>query len=175
MAEYMAQWGPKGFLTDPSIVVPFTDLSTAFSLNSEYRVDTSGNDPIYVRGRAPQTITLSTKYLSSLGVNPRNQMRQWYDLIGMTYPLYIGGVQFGPPLLQLQSVDLPEFLHDNTGKIIGLDVNITLTEYVGEARTISQKTFDAWTGKTSATDIGPTEKETEALKITITYPTVEVS
>lgn len=175
MAKYMAQWGPKGFLVDPSKIVPFTDLATAFSLNSEYRVDTSGNDPIYVRGRAPQPITFSTTYLSSLGVDPRNQMRQWYDLIGMTYPFYLGGVQFGPPLLQLQSVDLPNFLHDNTGKIIGLDVDITLMEYTGDAKTISQKTFDAWTGKVSSTEVGPSETEIKILKPTITYPTVEVS
>lgn len=172
MPKYQAQWGPKGFLVSTSKLVPFNELSTAFSLNSEYREDTSGNDPIYVRGRAPQTITFSTEYWSALGVDPRNQMRQWYDLIGMTYPLYIGGVQYGPPLLQLTSVDLPEFTHNIKGHIIGLKVNITLAEYTGEERTISQKTFDAWNGSTSATAVGPTERENNILKVTITLPEV---
>ena len=172
MTKYMAQWGPKGFLVDTSKLVPFNDLSTAFTLNSEYRVDTSGNDPIYSRGRALQNITFATEYWASLGVNPRNQMRQWYDLIGMTYPMYISGVQFGPPLLQLISVDLPEFVFDNAGQMLGLKVDITLNEYAGEARTISQKTFDAWNGVQSATDIGPTEKEVEIMKVTVTLPEV---
>lgn len=167
MANYMAQWGPKGFLVSAEKIVPYADLATAFALNSEYRVDTSGNDPIYVRGRAPQTITFTTSYYFAAGVDPRNQMRQWYDLIGMTYPLYIGGVQYGPPLLQLQSVDLPNFILATTGKILGLDVGITLVEYTGDARTISQKTFDAWTGTASAINVGPTEKEKEILKETI--------
>lgn len=173
MAKYLAQWGPKGFLVDPSKIVPFDDLSTAFTLNSEYRLDTSGNDPIYVRGRAPQTIPFSTTYVASLGVDPRNQMRQWYDLIGMTYPMYLGGVQFGPPLLQLTSVDLPDFKLDNTGRILVLEVNLTFDEYTGEAMTITQKTFDAWNGITS--DVGPTERENEILKVTITLPEVSTS
>lgn len=175
MTQYMAQWGPKGFLIDPSKIVPFDGLSTAFSLNSEYRLDTSGNDPIYVRGRAPQSITFKTTYVASAGVDPRNQMRQWYDLIGMTYPMYINGVQFGPPLLQLISVDMPDVTLDNTGRILSLDVNISLAEYTGEAMTITEKTFDAWNGITSALEVGPTERENETLKITITLPTVEVS
>lgn len=175
MANYMVQWGPKGFLVSADKIVPFADLSTAFTLNSEYREDTSGNDPIYVRGRAPQSISFTTSYYAAAGVDPRNQMRQWYDLIGMTYPLYIGGVQFGPPLLQLQSVDLSEFIQDMTGRILGVHMTITLAEYTGDAKTISQKTFDAWTGKTSATEVGPSDKETELLKPTITYPTVGVN
>lgn len=174
MAEYMAQWGPKGFLVSMEKLVPFHDLATAFSLNSEYRVDTSGNDPIYVRGRAPQTVTFATEYYTAAGMNPRNQMRQWYDLIGMTYPMYLGGVQYGPPLLQLKSVDMPEFIHDIKGKIIGVKMNITLEEYLGEAKTISQKTFDSWNGITGASDVGPTEEETKSLKVTVTYPYVGV-
>lgn len=172
MPKYTAQWGPKGFIATTDKLVPFDGLSTAFTLNSEYREDTSGNDPIYVRGRAPQSITFSTTYLASLGVDPRNQMRQWYDLIGMTYPMYLGGVQFGPPLLQLTNVDFPEMTTDNNGRILVLDVNLTFAEYIGEERTISQKTFDAWNGTASATDIGPTERENNILKVTITLPEV---
>lgn len=174
--QYAAKWGPKGFLVSPSKVVPFTDLDTSHSLKAEYHTDTSGPEPINVRGREPQTITFKTKYLSAVGVDPKNQMRQWYDLIGMTYPMYISGRQFGPPLLQLESVDLDGFIHAPNGYIIGVEVSITLVEYNGPEMVISQKTFDAWTGKmdenSEALNAGPSKEEKKAIKIT--YPTIEV-
>lgn len=176
MAQYLAQWGHKGFLTDPSKVVPFNDLATAFTLKSEYHTDTSGKEPVYVRGRELQTITLGTTYLSVLNVDPKGQMRQWYDCIGKTYPLYIGGVQFGPPLLQLTNVDWSNFLFLQTGKIVGVDASFTFKEYIGPEQLISQETFDSWTGKTTATNVGPSKDEKKQLAngITVTYPYVEV-
>lgn len=174
--QYLAQWGHKGFLVSTVKVVPFNDLATAFTLKSEYHQDTTGKEPIYVRGREMQTITCGTTYLKVLGVDPKNQMRQWYDCIGMTYPLYIGGVQFGPPLLQLTRVDWSNFLHAGDGKIIGVDAAITFNEYVGPERLISQETFNSWTGNVSPESAGPSpsEKKQMANGIVVTYPYVEV-
>ena len=174
--KYMAQWGHKGFLVDPTKIVPFNDLATAFTLKSEYHTDTTGKEPVYVRGRELQSITLSTTYLSVLNVDPRNQMRQWYDCIGMTYPLYINGIQFGPPLLQLVQVDWSNFLFLQNGKIIGVDAAIMFNEYIGPEKLISQETFNSWTGNTSPASTGPSksEKQLMANGITVTYPYVEV-
>lgn len=168
--KYMAKWGPKGFLVSKEKISPFTDLSTAHSLKSEYQTDTSGPEPINVRGREQQTITFKTKYLSAAGMDPKSQMRQWYDLIGMTYPLYIGGKQFGPPLLQLKSVEWSNFIFRFDGYIIGVEAAITLQEYVGPEKLISQKTFDSWIGKTDdetseAMDAGPSADEKKTMKI----------
>lgn len=173
--KYIAQWGHKGFLVDPTKIVPFSGLSTSFSLNSEFHTDTTGKEPVNVRGRALQPITFNTTYLSVLNVDPRNQMRQWYDCIGMTYPMYINGIQFGPPLLQLISVDWSNFRHLQNGKIIGVDAAITFNEYIGPERLISQETFDSWTGEASTSQIGPGKDEKKLLAngITVTYPYVE--
>lgn len=173
--QYMVKWGPKGFLVSPEKIVPFTDLGTSHSLKSDYQVDTSGPEPVNVRGREPQTITFKTKYLSAAGVDPKGQMHQWYDLIGMTYPMYIGGKQFGPPLLQLEKANYDNFLYAPNGYIIGVEVALTFNEYVGPERVISQKTFDAWLGKTDerheALNAGPSKDEKNAIKVT--YPWVE--
>lgn len=146
--NYMVKWGHKGFLVNPKKVVPFSGLATSHGLKSEYHLDTASPDKIYVRSRKAQSITFNTTYLTALGMDIKNQMKQWYDLIGMTYPMYIGGRQFGPPLLQLKSVDWSNFILTPTGKIIGVDAAITLEEYVGPERLISQETFDSWTGET---------------------------
>lgn len=173
--KYMAKWGHKGFLVDPTKIVPFNNLATAFTLNSEYHTDTTGKEPVNVRGRAMQGITLSTTYLEVINTTPRNQMRQWYDCIGMTYPLYIGDVQFGPPLLQLVQVDWSNFLFAGNGRIVGVDAAITFREYQGPEHLISQETFDAWTGKTSAMSAGPSKEEKKLLAngIIVTYPYIE--
>lgn len=170
MAEYMAKWGPKGFLVSTDKIVPFSDLKTSHSLKSEYQTDMTGPEPINVRARQAQEITFKTKYLSAAGVDPKNQMHQWYDLIGMTYPLYIGGKQFGPPLLQLISVDWDNFIHAPNGYIIGVDATITLAEYAGEEMTITQETFDSWSSggdkNSDALNAGPTAAEKSSMKIT---------
>lgn len=173
--QYMARWGHKGFLVDPTKIVPFNNLATAFTLNSEYHTDTTGKEPVNVRGRAMQTITLSTTYLEVLNTTPRNQMRQWYDCIGMTYPLYIGDVQFGPPLLQLVQVDWSNFLFAGNGRIIGVDADITFKEYQGPERLINQETFNSWLGEVSPASTGPSpsEKKLMANGITVTYPYIE--
>lgn len=165
--KYMATWGPKGFLAAPDVITSLEDLTTAHSLKSEYHVDNSGPEPVNVRGMENQTIKLKVRYLSATGRDPKNQMRQWYDLLGMTYPMYIGGRQFGPPLLQLKQVDWDNFLFANNGHIIGVDAVVTLEGYVGEAMEISEKTFNAWqekTGTEEAIDAAPSKMEKKSKK-----------
>lgn len=167
MAEkYMATWGHKGFLVSLEKIVPFMDMSTAHSLKSEYHTDYSGAEAVNVRARDTQTITFKTRYLRAAGVDPKNQMRQWYDLLGMTYPMYIGGKQFGPPLLQLIKVEWGNFLHAPDGYIIGADATITLKGYVGDVLKITQKTFDSWTGKSynDALNTKPSAQEKKNMK-----------
>ena len=81
--------------------------------------------------------------------------------------MYIGGRQFGPPLLQLKQVDWDNFLFANNGHIIGVDAVVTLEGYVGEAMEISEKTFNAWQGKTGteeAIDAAPSKMEKKSKK-----------
>lgn len=148
MAGYLAKWGVKGFLISPDKIVPFNNLSTSFALKSENNTDTSGTAPTNTRGRELQTITFSTTYMTATGVDPRKQMKEWYALIGKTYPLYVGGVQFGPPLLQLESVDWSNYQFAPNGTIISVDASITLKEYTGATQTLDAKTQASWTDST---------------------------
>ena len=141
MAGYLAKWGIKGFLISPDKIVPFNNLSTSFALKSENNTDTSGTAPTNTRGRELQTITFTTTYMTATGVDPRKQMKEWYALVGKTYPLYIGGEQFGPPLLQLEKVDWNNYQFAPNGKIISADASITLKEYSGNAQKLDAQTL----------------------------------
>lgn len=139
MASYTAKWGPKGFLVSPDKIVPFNGLSTSFSLKNENNTDTSGTPPKNTRGRESQTITFSTTYMTATGTDPRWQMGEWYGLIGAAYPLYVGGKQFGPPLLQLEKVDWSNYQYAPNGTIIAVDAAITLVEFTGATAPVSSK------------------------------------
>lgn len=126
--DYFAKWGPKGFLASTSKAVPFMDLQTSHAMRDGNNTDTSGEDtPVK---RDAQRITFKTRYLKAAGMDPKAQMSEWYNLIGEKWPMYIGGIQFGPPLLQLEDVTYSNFiLNSKTGEIIGVDAEISLIEW----------------------------------------------
>lgn len=139
MARYMAQWGNKGFLVSPSKIVPLLNVVTGYARKSDTNDDTSGTPTTNTRGLELQTIKLETRYISSAGVNPREQLDDWKKQFGKQYPLYINGKQFGPKLLELDSVDFSNVILDNVGNFIQVDVAVTLVEYVPPTTTVSSK------------------------------------
>lgn len=127
--DYFAKWGPKGFLYSDTKIVPFWGLSTGYALKDGNNTDTSGTEPTNTTGRAAQTITFNTRYALYLGTDPKAQMHEWYDLAEDVWPFYVGGQQFGPPLLQLQDVQWSNHLIDASGRLISVDAAITLREW----------------------------------------------
>lgn len=127
--DYFAKWGPKGFLYSDTKIVPFWGLSTGYALKDGNNTDTSGTEPTNTTGRAAQTITFNTRYALYLGTDPKAQMHDWYDLAEDVWPFYVGGQQFGPPLLQLQDVQWSNHVIDASGRLISVDAAITLREW----------------------------------------------
>ena len=140
---YLAQWGPKGFLVSPTKIVPLKDLSTSVALKADSENDTSGTDPTNTRGLEPQTITLSTTYLRAAGVDPRGQIDEWSSLVGAAHPLLIEGKRFGPPKMQLTRVDASGLEFTNEGKILKVEISITLMEYTDKKTSVESKAADA--------------------------------
>ena len=136
---YQAKWGNKGFLIEPSKIVPLMGLSTGFSKKESDGEDTSGQPTLNTRGIELQEITLETTYLAGLGVDPRGQIEEWKQQFGLRYPLYINGKLFGPKLLELQSVDFSNIILDNAGNFLQVDATIHLKEYVPPTTTVSEK------------------------------------
>lgn len=126
--NYKARWGPKGFVVSPLQVIPFDGFSTSIALKTDNGNDTSGTGATNTRGREPQTMTFTTKYLRSMGVNPRKQYEDWDAELGNSYPLYIGNKRFGPEKMKLTNVDVSELLLSERGDFISLTLNITLQE-----------------------------------------------
>lgn len=127
--NYFAKWGPKGFLYSDTKTVPFWGMSTGYALKSGNNLDTSGTEPTNTTGRDAQTITFNTRYALYLGTDPKAQMHEWYDLAEDVWPFYVGGQQFGPPLLQLQDVQWSNHVIDASGRLISVDATITLREW----------------------------------------------
>lgn len=127
--DYFAKWGPKGFLYSKTKTVPFWGLKTGYAMKEGNNTDTSGTEPTNTSGRDAQVITFNTKYAAFLGVDPKAQMHEWYELAEDVWPFYVGGQQFGPPLLQLQDVQWSNYIYDATGRLLSVDAAITLREW----------------------------------------------
>lgn len=177
MATYQASWGNKGFLVSPNKIVPLLNLTTGFSRKSDTNNDTSGQPTTNTRGLELQTIKLETRYVASLGVDPRGQIDEWKAQFGKRYPLYINGRKFGPDLLELDSVDVSNIQMDNRGRFLSVDISITLVEYVPPTTTVTQKnSTTASTGTNSgamAATASSTDKTTK--KTTIVRPAAQVT
>ena len=152
--EYLAKWGNKGFLINPSKIVPLLSLKTGFARKADTNEDTSGTPPTNTRGLELQTITLETRYLAGLGVDPRGQIEDWKKQFGLRYPLYINGKQFGPDLLELDTVDITNVVLDNQGRFLQVDLTVTLVEYVPPTTTVSSKQTTTSSSSSTGTKAG---------------------
>lgn len=159
MALYQAKWGNKGFLVDTAKIVPLIGLSTGFSRKADTNNDTSGTPTTNTRGLELQTINLSTTYLAAAGIDVRAQIDDWKKQFGQRYPLEINGKQFGPKLLELDSVGFSDIQLDNRGRFLSAECSITLVEYVPPTTTVSSKgnaTTAAGESKQAAMNAKPT-------------------
>ena len=126
--NYMARWGPKGFLISPSKIVALENLKTSVTLKKDSENDTSGTSPTNTRGREIIPITFSVKYIRAAGVDPRAQKEEWESLVGQSYPFYVGDKRFGPELMTLKQVDFTITLANN-GEFLSVEASISLEEY----------------------------------------------
>lgn len=128
--NYLAQWGPKGFLVSPEKIVTFNGFSTSIELNDDSQNDTSGKAPTNTKGKKKQIINMSITYVRSAGVDPRGQFEEWESLVGKANPLYIGGKRFGPENIQLKKIDLSGLQLANDGTFLTATIAVSFEEYV---------------------------------------------
>lgn len=97
-------------------------------MKADSKNDTSGKNPTNTRGKETQKMNFSTTYLRAAGVDPLAQYNEWCGEIGKSYPLYVGGVRFGPAKMELTSVDISESTILPNGTFVMLKLALTLTE-----------------------------------------------
>lgn len=124
----IAQWGPKKFVLSPTQIVVPTAFATTVELKSDSQNDTSGTAPTNTRGILPRPVSISVPYAKAAGVDPRAELEEWENLVGVSHPLYIGSKQFGKNSLLLKKVDSTEFVFSPNGDILSVLVNLSLEE-----------------------------------------------
>lgn len=151
---YMARWGPKGFITSTSKVVPLEDLTTGFALKSDTNGDTSGTPPTNTQGMDLQPLTFKTKYMRALGTDPIGQIAEWKALVGKTHTFFLGGNPFGPKFT-LKNVDISETMFAPDGTMLACTVSLSFEEYSTATDTnaaATAGTADAMNAKPSTAD-----------------------
>lgn len=164
--EYIARWGSKGFLCTPTKNVPFQNFSSSKSVKSEEQ-DSNNKKATNKKGFDLQKMSFETSYYRAAGVDPRAQEEEWKDLVGKSYPLYIGGVRFGPNKMMLKSVDSSNYIFNNSGGMIGVTLSLTMEEdssAKATAKTISN-VITGVDGKLESLSATPSTEEKAEKKI----------
>ena len=144
--EHTASWGPKVFTVSPTEIAPLLSLTISFAVKSDSGNDTSGSSATNTMGQDLQSVTITTMYVRSGDTDPRAQIVEWKELVGVAHPLYIGGQRFGPQKLMLKSVTDSDILINRSGKFMKASVSLAFEEYIEPKRTYS-------TAKTTGIDV----------------------
>ncbi len=126
----MAFWGQEQWEVSPAQVKALEGLSTSYTLKADANNDTSGTPPVNTTGKELQPVSFSWCVYDIAGVNVRNEISRWGSRVGEKNPLYIGAARFGPPLMQLQKVDVSDVAVDSLGRFRQAKLSISLVEFV---------------------------------------------
>ncbi len=130
----MGFWGAETWEVSPSRIKALAELSTSYTLKAQANNDTSGTPPINTTGRELQPVKFSWDLYAVAGVNVRQEVTHWGELVGEKNPLYIGGDRFGPALMQLQQVDVSNVTIDGRGRWLSCKISVAFMEFVPSAK-----------------------------------------
>lgn len=124
----MAKWGPKTWTVSPSQITALQDLSVAYTQIADDNSGTEDNSLSNTRGMDLIQISFKTVINANAGVNVRNEIASWENLVTATEYLYINGTKFGP-LLQLRDVKVSGVKLDDKGRFREATLTFTFKEY----------------------------------------------
>lgn len=135
----IASFANKVFQVDSNKIYTFDNFQYSSTLQVE-KQDAAGKKPsTYNKGPDLDTISLTIKLSADMGVNPRNEWGSWKTLLnkGVAYPFILGGVPLNNCKWLLIDVTPSNFILDNQGKILSLELSLQFQEYVrpGSAET----------------------------------------
>ena len=151
-----AKWGKKMFVISPSKITAISDFATSYKMKSDTNDDTSGTKKTNTRGREPEEVSFSVKYLAAAGASPRNDFTKWRALVGKKEFLYIGSTKYGTHKFQLSSADISDVILDNKGRTLQAVVTLHFTEVLPTKKSKSKSSkgskIQAKSAKASKTD-----------------------
>ena len=124
----MAKWGPKTWVVSSQQIKALQDLSVAYTQIADDNSGTEDNSLSNTRGMDLIPITFKTVINANAGVNVRNEIKSWENLVTATEYLYINGTKFGP-LLQLREVKVSNVTLDDKGRFREATLTFTFKEY----------------------------------------------
>lgn len=122
------KWGKKVFVVSPKKITPITGFSTSYKMKTDTNDDTSGTKKTNTRGRAPEEVSFSVKYLATVGASPRHDFTKWRAAVGKKDYLYIGGTKYGKHKFELTSADVSDVILDGKGRTLQASVTLHFTE-----------------------------------------------
>lgn len=155
----IAKWGDRVFKVSSSEITPITDFSTTYSIKQDSNTDTSGKKTTNTRGRDVEGPSFSVKYISSLGVNARNEFTSWRKDIGKKHYLYIGKTKYGVNKFELKSADISDLVLDSKGRTMSVTVTLSFMEILPKKKSTKSSKSGAKAAKPSKDDAKSRKKK----------------
>lgn len=162
-----ATWGNRTWEVSPDRLAGLASVSISKALKQNQSKDKEGKGSVNKRGFEAQSISLSWPVAQFAGVDIQTERSEWEKLVGASDCLMIGGEQFGPDLLMLQSFSMNEARLDSRGRIISAVFTAAFSEDTQEkssaksAKRISKANPEIYRdlGITSGAQVGPSDDE----------------
>jgi hypothetical protein len=139
----IASFAGKVFQVNSDRTYTFSDFQYSAGLQTE-KQDAEGKKPsTYNKGADLDSMNFKIKLDVSLGVNPRREWEEWQSIMNsaVAYPFILGNKPIGNNKWLLVSVNPGNFVIDNNGNILSMELSLQFDEYVrpGSAQASKQK------------------------------------
>lgn len=154
----IAVFSSKVFQVELNKIYTFGDLKYSSSLETE-KQDSEGSKPsTYLKGPGLDSFSIKMMLDSTFGINPRAEWEEWQDIMnaGIAYAFILGSKPLGPNKWLLVKVDPDNFITDNSGNILSLELSLQFDEYV---RPGSKEASKSGTKSSSAPGLSSSEEK----------------
>lgn len=129
-----AQWNGMKWQVSKKKAAFLNGFSTSFKIETDTNADKEGESPTEEVGRALIEVTFSTTYMNELGTgSTRKIISKWKSKVGKAAPLIIAKKRWGPPKMQLISVDVNDVYINELGHFRQATLSFTFREFAAEA------------------------------------------
>ena len=145
----IAKWGNKKWTVSSSKVLKPDDISFSYTQKADDNQALEDQSLTNLRGTELFPLTFTTVLVAAAGIDVREEIDDWKDLVTAVDYFYLNNKKLGPKL-QLRKVSVSEVKTDDLGRILSAKLTFEFKEY--------DKKTTSWLG-IDAKKVGPTSAE----------------
>jgi hypothetical protein len=128
----IAVFGSKVFEVTDSKLYTFFNLQYGTTLETEKQDAEGKKSSTYNKGPGLNNFGFSINLKAEFGINPRKELEDWEEITaaGVAYPFILGNKPLGGNKWLLVDAQGTNWVVDNQGNVLSLDIDLKFDEYV---------------------------------------------